>query len=46
MHKIDLRTREVGAAFKISSTYACQQTQIMDGENVMKSEMESRGSLR
>ena len=32
--------------FKISSTCACQRTQIMDGENVMKSEMESRGSLR
>ena len=46
MHTVSLRTREVGAAFKISSTYACQQTQIMEGHNVMKSEMESRGSLR
>ena len=46
MHTVSLGTREVGAAVKISSTCACQQTQILDGENVMKSEMESRGSLR
>ena len=46
MHDVSLRTREVGAVIEILSTYACQQTQIMVGENVMKSEMDSRGSLR
>ena len=46
MHTVSLGTREVGDAIKILSMYACQRTQIMDGENVMKSEMESRGSLR
>ena len=46
MHTVSFGTRKVGVGLKISSTYVCQRTQIMDGENVMKSEMESRGSLR
>ena len=46
MHSVSVRTREVGSVTRNSITYACQQTQIMDGENVMKSGMESRGSLR
>ena len=41
IHTVSLGTREVGAAVKISITCACQQTQIMDGENVMKSEIKA-----